>query len=79
MCSRGGRSGCHYSTLHENKKTMKVPVSQVELDLALNADLTTILQADGIKSLGEFVTIEEAELLSDLDISQEVMANDDAL
>jgi predicted acyltransferase (DUF342 family) len=55
---------------------MKVPVSQVELDLALNADLTTILQADGIKSLGEFVTIEEAELLNDLDISQEVMAND---
>jgi len=58
---------------------MKVPVSQVELDLALNADLTTILQADGVRPLGHFITIEETELLSDLDISQEVMANDDAL
>lgn len=57
---------------------MKVPVSQVELDLALNADLTTMLQADGIRPAGQFVTIEEAELLSNLDISQEVMANDDA-
>jgi hypothetical protein len=56
---------------------MKVPVSQVELDLALNADLTTMLQADGIRPLGEYVTIEEAELLNDLDISHEVMANDD--
>jgi hypothetical protein len=37
-----------------------------------------MLQADGIKPAGEFVTIEEAELLSNLDISQEVMANDDA-
>jgi len=75
MCSRGGRSGCHYSTLHENKKTMKVPVSQVELDLALNADLTTILQADGVRPLGEYVTVEDAQLLS-IDISQEVMEND---
>jgi hypothetical protein len=36
-----------------------------------------MLQADGIRPLGEYVTIEEAELLNDLDISHEVMANDD--
>jgi hypothetical protein len=69
--------GGHYTALQKNKKTMKVPVSQVELDLALEADLTTKLQIHEVRPAGNFVTIEEAELLSNLDISQEVMANDD--
>lgn len=55
---------------------MKVPVSQVELDIAVDADLTTIITKKYGGSIGEFITIEESELLNDLDLSQEVMAND---
>ena len=55
---------------------MKVPVSQVELDLALNADLTTIITKKHGGSIGGFITLEDVELLNNLDLSQEVMASD---
>ena len=55
---------------------MKVPVSQVELDIAIDADLTTIITKKYGGSIGGFITLEDVELLSNLDLSQEVMAND---
>jgi hypothetical protein len=67
MYSRGGRSGCHYSTLHENKKTMKA--DQINFD----ADFYT--KHAGISSRGLY-TIDELTSEDELDLSQEVMAND---